>query len=218
MAINEHLVTYQHTNTYETLNELTENTKNVWFVFHGMGFLSRYFLKCFKGLDPRENYIIAPQAPSKYYLKDDFKHVGASWLTKEATELEIENILRYLDSVKKAENIGNDKRILLFGFSQGVSVVLRWFVRRNVSCSLLVLYAGGIPNEIKKGDLKSVSANVTQVKVIYGDNDVFLTKERLQEEKLKIESLFGKKAEIINFKGGHELRPDIIGHIANTLA
>lgn len=214
MALNKHLVTYQNTNTYETLNELTENTKNVWFVFHGMGFLSRYFLKYFKDLNPQENYIIAPQAPSKYYLKDDFKHVGAGWLTKEDTELEIENILHYLDSVKRAENIGNDKRMILFGFSQGVSIALRWFVRRKINCGLLVLYAGGFPNEIKKDDLNFTSSNQTSVKIIYGNTDVFLTKERLIKEQLKIDALFGKKAEIINFRGGHELRPDIIGRIA----
>ena len=34
---------YTSTNTYRTLNNLTEKTKNVWMVFHGMGYLSKYF-------------------------------------------------------------------------------------------------------------------------------------------------------------------------------
>lgn len=78
-------VFYRTSNSFETCNALTDRTKNVWIALHGMGYLSRYFLRSFQSLNPVENYIIAPQAPSKYYLKNDFKYVGASWLTKEDT-------------------------------------------------------------------------------------------------------------------------------------
>ena len=64
----EKQVSYNTTNTYSTLNTLTDKTKNVWFVCHGIGYLSRYFLKYFDELNSDENYIIAPQAHSKYYL------------------------------------------------------------------------------------------------------------------------------------------------------
>jgi len=87
---------YTSTNTYRTLNNLTEKTKNVWMVFHGMGYLSKYFINYFSELDADENYIIAPQAPSKYYQGKDFKHVGASWLTRENTMTETQNILNYV--------------------------------------------------------------------------------------------------------------------------
>ncbi|HZH69980.1 MAG TPA: esterase, partial [Flavobacteriaceae bacterium] len=53
-------ISYISTNTYSTLNSLTSNTKNVWIVCHGLGYLSRYFLKYFKSLPLEENYIIAP--------------------------------------------------------------------------------------------------------------------------------------------------------------
>lgn len=82
----EKQVSYNITNSYCTLNERTSKTKNVWIVFHGIGYLSKYFLKYFKGLDPEENYIIAPQAASKYYLNGKYTHVGASWFTKDNTQ------------------------------------------------------------------------------------------------------------------------------------
>ena len=50
MNSEEKEITYQTSNSYSTLNQLTERTKNVWFVCHGMGYLSRYFLKYFKEL------------------------------------------------------------------------------------------------------------------------------------------------------------------------
>ena len=70
MSNKEKTVSYTTQNTYLTQNKLGPKTKNVWLVFHGIGYLSRYFVKYFNGLDPEENYIIVPQAPSKYYLKN----------------------------------------------------------------------------------------------------------------------------------------------------
>ncbi len=67
---------FQTTNPYGTLNAPNPKTKNVWVVFHGIGYLSRYFLRYFDGLPSEENYIIAPQAPSKYYLNNEYRHVG----------------------------------------------------------------------------------------------------------------------------------------------
>ena len=66
--MNEKQVSYQTANTYTTLNARTDKTENVWVVFHGIGYLSKYFLKYFRHLDQEKNYIVAPQAPSKYYL------------------------------------------------------------------------------------------------------------------------------------------------------
>ena len=99
----EKSVSYTTRNSYSTLNIFSENTKNVWLVFHGMGYLSRYFIRYFSEINPSENFIIAPQAPSKYYQGTNFKHVGASWLTKEATEEETINVLSYIDEIWKTE-------------------------------------------------------------------------------------------------------------------
>ena len=99
----EKKVSYTTTNTYDTLNTFSPKTKNVWLVFHGMGYLSRYFIHHFAQLDAAKNFIVAPQAPSKYYQGKNFKHVGASWLTRENTVLETENVLAYVDQVFKTE-------------------------------------------------------------------------------------------------------------------
>jgi hypothetical protein len=104
MATEEKNISYLAQNTYATLNELTPKTTYVWVIFHGIGFLSRFFLRYFEGLDPKKHYIISPQAPSKYYLNGQYKHVGGSWLTKENTVTEISNLMSYLDSVMTKDN------------------------------------------------------------------------------------------------------------------
>ena len=203
-------ISYQITNTYSTLNSLTSKTKSVWFVCHGMDYLSRYFLKYFKELNPDENYIIAPQASSKHYIGNTFKHVGGSWLTKENTSVEMENVIRNFDAIFEAENIPTYVNLIVFGYSQGISVATRYVAKRKLQCSQLVLMSGGIPNELVADDFKFLKAKVS---LIYGDDDEYINEERMQVEKQKIETLFGGKANIINFEGKHEVNVSLI----NTL-
>jgi predicted esterase len=213
MNTTEKEISYTTTNTYETLNTLTEKTKNVWIVFHGIGYLSRYFLRYFNELNLEENYIIAPQAPSKYYLKETYVHVGASWLTKENTVLEMENVAHYLDAVITAEQLPKNTNLIVFGFSQGVSIASRYVAHRKLKCTQLVLYAGGIPNEMTPEDFKFLDQQQTQVKVIVGTKDEYLNEERMQSESKKIGILFNDKAEIITFEGGHEVKKELINSL-----
>ena len=212
MEIKERSITYNSRNTYSTLNTLTENTKNVWMVFHGIGFLSRYFLKYFDELPASENYIIAPQAPSKYYLNGQYKHVGASWLTKEKTQQEIENVLNYVDEVFASENIPEHCRLMVFGFSQGVSVALRWVAGKSVACNHLVLYAGGVPGELQPEDFAFLPEQAS-VTVIVGDEDEYLNDARLKQEREKLNTLFKGKAEELQFEGGHEIKKELINQL-----
>lgn len=203
-------ISYKTTNSYYTLNALTSKTKNVWFVCHGMGYLSRYFLKYFKELNPDENYIIAPQAQSKYYIQPAFKHVGASWLTKENTEKETANVMRYFDAVFKAENIPKDKNLIVVGYSQGVSVAMRYLATRQLQCSQLVLMSGGIPKELRKEDFKFLKAQVT---LIYGTADEYLSNERMELEKTRAFELFGNSLNITPFEGKHIVNVDLINNL-----
>jgi len=207
-------VTYSTSNTYETLNTLSNETKNIWIAFHGIGFLSRYFLKYFSDLSECENYIIAPQAPSKYYLKNEYKHVGASWLTKENTKQEIKNIFNYIDAVLANEEIPSHCNIIVLGFSQGVSIALRYLAHTQFRCNKLVLYAGGIPNELKKKDFQFLSDYHTGIHSIIGNKDEYLTPERLITERKKLALLFGDKVQYIEFNGGHEVKKEIINNLA----
>jgi predicted esterase len=210
MNSTENEIYYTINNSYSTLNSLTEDTKNVWFVCHGMGYLSRYFIQYFKALPSKENYIIAPQAQSKYYQTPKFKHVGASWLTKENTLMETENVMRYFDAVFENEAIPKDKNLVVLGYSQGVSVAMRYLAKRNLKCSQLILHSGGIPKELQPNDFKFLNAKVT---LIYGTQDEFLDEKRIVLEREKAEALFGNRLNILPFDGKHVVNVKLI----NTL-
>jgi predicted esterase len=211
----EREVNYNITNTYSTLNLITENTKNVWLLFHGMGYLSRYFIKYFSHLQPDENYIIAPQASSKYYQGTDFKHVGASWLTKENTLIETKNVLRYIDSVYKTENIDSNYNFIVLGYSQGVSIATRWLASRKITCSHLILHSGGIPVELKAEDFSYLNTT-TIVTYVYGNQDPYINEARKTEEQLKATKLFGDRLNIEVFDGAHEVNKNFLTKTATS--
>lgn len=211
MNSTENEIYYTINNSYSTLNQLTEHTRNVWFVCHGMGYLSRYFIQYFKGLPAEENYIIAPQAQSKYYQTSKFKHVGSCWLTKENTLKETENVMRYFDAIFENEAIPKDKNLIVLGYSQGVSVAMRYISKRKLECSQLVLHSGGIPKELKPSDFKFFNAKVT---LMYGTKDEFLNTERIADETTKALSLFGNNLKILPFEGKHVVNVDLINSLA----
>ena len=208
----EHQVSYSHINTYSTLNTFTAKTKTVWFVFHGMGYLTKYFITYFKGLNPDEHYIIAPQAPSKYYQDKQFKYVGASWLTRENTTMEKENVLRYVDTVWETECKkwqGCDMRFIFMGYSQGVSIVCRWASSRKMVCNTLLLHSGAIPIELTPADFDYLPKS-TQVTYLYGNKDQYITEARKTEQQLKGTSLFGDRLAVEVFDGIHEVHTDFL--------
>lgn len=213
MAI-EKQVSYTNTNTYHTLNKYTSKTKNVWLVFHGMGYLSRYFIQYFSQLDATENFIIAPQAPSKYYQGKNFKHVGASWLTRENTLLETENVLAYIDQIFETEKISEASKLIVLGYSQGVSIATRWLASRKINCEHLVLHSGGIPKELTQESFEYMSAS-TPVTYLYGANDQYINEARITEEELKGNNLFGKRLNIRVFEGVHEVNKEFLLDLSN---
>jgi predicted esterase len=215
MNSTEKEISYTSTNSYSTLNSLTHKTKTVWFVCHGMGYLSRYFINYFKELNPEENYIIAPQAQSKYYIAPKFKHVGGSWLTKENTIKETENVMQYFDAVLKAEQLPKDINFIVLGYSQGVSVAMRYVVKRQLNCNQLVLMSGGIPNELVSKDFDFLKGK-TKVLLIYGTQDEYMNEKLMVYEKQRIHELFGIKVDIIPFEGKHEVNTAIINNLCSS--
>ena len=205
----EKKINYTASNTYTTLNAINEKTKNVWLVFHGMGYLSKYFTKYFTNLDSEENYIIAPQAPSKYYLGTEFKHVGACWLTRENTDEEIKNVLTYVDAVFEAEAIADTINFIVVGYSQGVSIALRWLSSRKIQCSHLILHSGGIPIELVHEDFL-YQKKTTKVTYLCGDTDEYISDEVRKEQFSKGKVLFGDRFMTNIFKGGHVFYNDIL--------
>ncbi|MCH8535553.1 MAG: esterase [Flavobacteriaceae bacterium] len=202
-------VNYLHSNSYSTLFEPNKATKNYWLACHGLGYLSKYFIRYFRFLEAEKNFVICPQAPSKYYQGSDFKYVGASWLTKENTLIETENVLRYLDEVYKNEAPIKEQRRIFMGYSQGVSVILRWMASRKVQCNDLLIHSGSIPKELNAEDFNYLNPT-TKVHLIYGNKDEYINNEKLTHQINSAKNLFGERLKITEFDGNHQVSKDFI--------
>lgn len=200
----EKFLTIQATHPYETLNPRTPDTRQIWVVFHGIGYLSRYFLRHFKHLEPGANYIIAPQAPALYYLDQTYTHIGGSWLTRENTDLYMDNLLQLLDGLWRAEELQTAPSLVLMGYSQGVSVLCRWVAARKIQCKRLVLYAGKVPEELGAEDFGHLSQD-TEVEFFIGDQDPYVTPAMRAGMEDHMQMLFGDRLKITEYVGGHSL-------------
>ena len=210
-------VSYTHTNSYETLFELTDKTKNIWICFHGLGYLATYFKRYFEGLDPQENYVIILQAPSKSYIGKGFKHVGACWLTKIDTTQEMNNNLNYIHEVLKTENLIGDPRVLLMGYSQGVSIATRFLKSYHYKIKALIMHSGSIPAELDASDGKHFRDTCSRFIHIAGTLDEYSNEEVIKRESKKIELLFGTKCELYQPEIKHVVHVPLILEIAKSL-
>ena len=190
MNSKEKQIKYESSNSYSTLNKLTEDTKHIWLVFHGMGYLSRYFIR-------------------------EFEEFGASWLTKENTVVETENVLTYVNAIYKAEikpilEKHNHVKFHVLGFSQGVSIASRFVAKYNISCDNLVLHSGGIPKELEPLDFKTFKGKAW---LLYGNEDEWLTDEKLEYEKGRALILFSERLTTLEFQGAHKLNTEALNKI-----
>ena len=193
---------------YYTYGSLTPATKNIWMVCHGQGQLAEYFLKKFEVLDPRENYIIAPQGLSKYYLGGFTGRVGASWMTKEDRLVEIENQSRYIDAVLEAE-LGDAKPdMVLFGFSQGVATMMRYAAHAKLPIQKMILWAGTVPPELTREQVAHWPDFPCHF--FLGDQDQFNHQGHFEKEREKLEWLLDQSVSVTLFPGKHEVFSELL--------
>ena len=147
------------------------------------------------------------------YHSTQTKRVGACWLTKENTQIEQHNIFRYFDEILNQEKpvIPN----IFMGFSQGVSVMLRYLVYKKLNVNNIVIMSGKIPEELKESDFNFLSKK-TKVWLSYGLSDPLLNNKLLDVEINKSRQLFGKRLNIIAFDGKHEIDQELILNLGNS--
>ncbi|MEH0155907.1 hypothetical protein V6R21_17305 [Limibacter armeniacum] len=196
---------------YYTKGKVSEKTRHIWVVFHGYGQLSRFFMRRFDFLDEETHLVIAPQGLSRFYLDKEYKKVGATWMTREERQTDIDNQFSYLDAVLEAEaaNVDWDNvQLHLFGFSQGVATMTRWAVSRQLPFKSLTFWAGKMPDEFVKEQFLFVNPEAS-VYMVLGDQDHLGSFIDLDAQVEMVTQLL-KKPDVIRFEGGHEVKREVL--------
>lgn len=204
--IQKSLVEVPRTGRYYSLNSVQPLTKNIWVVLHGYGQLAEYFIKHFEKLDPKANFIVAPEGLSRFYVEGLTGRVGASWLTKEDREDEIKDQSNYMNAVLKdcaVDPKNSSYRFIVLGFSQGTAAAVRWMVNNSIRPDQLILWAGSFPHDVDANEYSEIFKELS-VHFVYGDEDPFLQHINVEEKMNEFGSM-GMKLKTWKFEGKHTM-------------
>lgn len=205
------------TGRYYSLNSVQPKTKNIWIVFHGYGQLAEYFIKHFEDLDTDENFVIAVEGLSRFYVDGLTGRVGASWMTKEDREEEIKDQSNYVNAVLADAGIhpkDNSYRFMVLGFSQGTATAVRWFVNNGIRPSQLVLWAGSFPHDVDALEKRDIFDELP-VHFVYGNEDQFLKDVNIDEKTSEFEKM-GMKLKVWPFEGKHVMDKPTLARIVDS--
>jgi predicted esterase len=212
-----HHLEIKKTARYWTYGSLSPKTKNVWFVCHGYGQLAEFFIKKFSELNPEENYIVAPEALSRFYLKGFSDKVGATWMTKEDRLNEIKDYINYLNDLyahifSSSSLSSQSVKIYALGFSQGTNTVCRWLGNGKVKFDKLIVWAGNFPPDVDLVKLSQSSDNQL-ITYVYGTEDELINQSVFDYEmnQLKLKNI---PFEVHSFVGKHDLNTGILQMLA----
>jgi predicted esterase len=226
-AAREHRVETTRSARYYALGPEAGSASELWFVIHGYGQLAAQFIRVFETIDDGTRRIVAPEALNRFYLvaADSApaadRPVGATWMTREDREHEIEDYIAYLDRVasEELESVGARAvrpRVIVLGFSQGTATVGRWIARGAIRPTHVVLWGGFIPPEIDLSNPRQPLRR-SSLHVLIGDRDRFTSADRVGEEEQRLRSA-SVTYELIRYPGGHGISRDRLVELARSLA
>jgi predicted esterase len=209
---------------YAVMGSLDGALSEVWIVCHGHGQLAARFLSRFVPLERDDRLFVAPEALSRYYLQPPRggphaadAPIGATWMTSEDRDCEIEDYVRYLDLLydEVFSRVRRDSvRLWVLGFSQGCATVARWVGRGRIDPDRVVLWAGVLPPELTRVEA-ALLCRRSPVTIVLGRQDEFASPELVarQEERLKELAVAHQS---VRYDGGHEIVPDVLRSLADS--
>ena len=216
MALHQRLtITVARTATYSLLGDPGVAPVECWFVCHGYAQLAHRFLRRFEGLERPDRWIVAPEGLSRFYVHGSHGVVGASWMTRENRDAEIEDYLGYLDALHASllTNAGTDPRIVLLGFSQGCATASRWAARGVVHPARVVLWGEIQAYDLTDDDYRRLREQGTEVLFVIGREDPYVSLTTVQRAAKELEDR-GLSVEVFSFDGGHAIDGPTLMRIA----
>jgi predicted esterase len=179
------------------LSENHSRNKKLLIALHGYGQLAQYFAKKFNQL-PEDYALLVPEGMHRFYLQGTSGRVGASWMTKEGRELDIEDNLNYLNQLlSHVMETHVFEEIYLLGFSQGGATAARWYHQGPSRFQQFILWSSIFPPDIEKPNQLEGNRHF-----VLGTDDPFYTTEN-QEKECAYFSELGYH--IHRFKGKHDI-------------
>ena len=217
VPITHHLLV-PRTARYFTQGEI-EGASDVWFLLHGYGMLAAGFLRWFEPAVRPGRLLVAPEALSRSYFEEKgTRRVGASWMTKEDRDAEIEDYVRYLDVLEEQIRlgVGGIPRVEVHAFSQGTATACRWVAFGRPKVDRLVLWCGGVPPDLPL-DRYGAALSGAGLTMAAGTRDPFILQEEVDREQARLAAA-GLLPVVHRFDGGHRVDAALLRNLAEEAA
>jgi len=177
--------------------------REAWLLLHGYGMLAQGILHWFRHAERPGRVLVAPEGLSRFYQeRNGVRTVGASWMTREDREHELEDQQGYLDRVA-TELLEAQPRLEVHGFSQGVATAARWTVRRTRPVARLVCWGGTLPDDVDPVTLGAAVAP-EPLHFAVGDRDAWVAPRLVEADVEKVRAA-GVPVVLHRFSGGHRI-------------
>ena len=205
----EHKLIAQKTFRYQQIGELDKAT-HLLIVLHGYGQLAEFFIRKFNDV-PEKYLVIAPEGMHRFYLNGTSGRVGASWMTKEDRESDIQDNLNWLNQLlNELKENKKFEKIILLGFSQGGATAARWYYSSENDFNHLILWASVFPPDLEKPEHSNNSKNY----FVIGNQDEFYSTEQ-QNQEISFYRNLGFRT--LTFEGKHDIDSKKLLNVLNSI-
>lgn len=188
------------------LRKAEQRTQTLVYVLHGYGQLAEYFIRKVKDILPETVTFVAPEGMHRFYLNGTSGRVGASWMTKEARELDIRENTEMLDRLHaRLLDEFQPEKVIVIGFSQGGATAARWMANGNSTADAFVSWASVFPPDVAFPT--STDEKAGNHVFVVGDEDPYFDAQAVAETSEAYRQL---GFEIVRFNGGHDLDAQLI--------
>ena len=207
MQIQEQHIFFQKSGRFFTFGN-PEKADHLLVALHGYGQLAGYFIRKFNTLDPDRYFVICPEGPHRFYQSGTSGRVGASWMTREDRLTDIDDYVRFLDTLLvDVEEKYTFKEKTLLGFSQGGATASRWVGYGKSNFHNFLLWAAVFPPDMDA--TARTKFNTQKNYFIIGDNDEYTTLDKAKDYYDALNQ-HGMNFEFRKFEGSHTVDINVL--------
>jgi predicted esterase len=202
------------------LGEVGAATRELWVVCHGYGQLAGRFIQAFASIASDTRAILAPEGLHRFYLDPPDRpaaqrRVGATWMTREDREHDIEDNTAYLDTlIHELRRSAPDAALTVLGFSQGAATMSRWAVASELAVARLIVWGAELPPDLDWHRARSRLAT-TPLLLVMGERDEYMTPGRIAEHRAHLDR-HGIPHAWTGFPGGHAIDEPTLARLAGS--
>lgn len=205
-----HHLTVGRTARYFLLGDAQRPAGELVLGLHGHAQLAARFLRLLAPLEDGHTLIAAPEALSRFYLETRLngQHgpaIGATWLTREHREADLQDHFAYLDGLLRRLLEGQPvrPRLTLLGFSQGAVLASRWIAAGGRRMDRVILWGVPLAHDLPL-DAFTAGLGGAPVQLIAGDADHYAPEGTIEEDAARLTAA-GARVTARRFAGGHVL-------------